>query len=94
MIEEYVCYPRWIYKYIYYISIIIISINYLNKKVVSKLEIKTVKLSSNNKLQALLDLINHLGNQTGIVFCNLRDSIDQVSRFLDKNKVNIIVIYI
>ena len=64
------------------------TINYLNKKVDSKLEIKTVKLSSNNRLQVLLDLINYLGNQNGIVFCNLRDSIDQVSRFLDKNKVN------
>lgn len=63
------------------------TVNYLDQKVVAKLEIKTVKLSSNNKLQALLDLINYLGNQPGIVFCNLRDSIDQVSRFLDKNKI-------
>ena len=63
------------------------TVNYLDQKVLAKLEIKTVKLSSNNKLQALLDLINYLGNQPGIVFCNLRDSIDQVSRFLDKNKI-------
>ena len=39
------------------------TVNYLDQKVVAKLEIKTVKLSSNNKLQALLDLINYLGNQ-------------------------------
>ncbi|MGY8945536.1 MAG: DEAD/DEAH box helicase [Flavobacteriales bacterium] len=63
------------------------TISYLNEKSVSKLEIKTVRLSSNNKLQALLDLIDYIGNQPGIVFCNLRESIDQVSRFLDKNMI-------
>ena len=62
-------------------------VNYLSEKTISKLEIKTVKLSSNNKLQALLDLIEYLGDQPGIVFCNLRESIEQVSRFLDKNNI-------
>jgi len=64
------------------------TINYLNEKVVSKLEIKTVISPSKNKLQTLLNLLEHLGNQTGIIFCNLRDSIDEVSRFLDKNNIN------
>src|SRR5690606_9615618 len=30
----------------------------------------------------------HLGNQQGIVFCNLKDSIDLVSRYLEKNKIS------
>jgi len=64
------------------------TINYLNEKSVSKLVIKTVLLSSNSKLQTLVDLIEHLGNQNGIIFCNLRDSIDLISRFLDKKKIN------
>ena len=63
------------------------TVNYLNQKVVSKLQVKIVKSVSKNKLPSLLELIDHLGNQPGIVFCNLRDSIDQVSRFLDKNKI-------
>ena len=62
------------------------TVNYLKEKVVSKLEIKTVVYPSKNKPQTLLDLVGHLGNQTGIIFCNLRDSVDSVSRFLDKNK--------
>ncbi|MGB5782356.1 MAG: DEAD/DEAH box helicase, partial [Eudoraea sp.] len=64
------------------------TINYLKEKVVSKLEIKTVISPTKNKLQTLLDLIGHLGNQPGIVFCNLRESIEQVSRFLEKNNTN------
>ena len=62
-------------------------INYLQKKVVSKLEIKTVVAASKNKTQTLVDLILHLGNQPGIVFCNLKDSIAKVSQVLDKNKI-------
>ena len=52
------------------------------------MEIKTVISPTKNKLQTLLDLIEHLGNQPGIIFCNLRDSIDQVSDFLVKNNIN------
>ncbi|WOC40151.1 DEAD/DEAH box helicase [Polaribacter sp. HL-MS24] len=62
-------------------------INYLKKKVDSKLEVKTVVASSKNKTQTLVDLILHLGNQPGIVFCNLKDSISKVSQVLDKNKI-------
>ena len=64
-----------------------VTINYLKEKVVPKLDTRRVLLSSKNKLQTLVDLIDHLGNQPGIVFCNLRESIDSVSRFLNKKKI-------
>ena len=64
------------------------TINYLQENVVSKLEVKTVLSNSKSKLPALLDLIEYLGNQNGIVFCNLRSSIDQVSGFLERNNIN------
>jgi len=63
-------------------------INYLKKKVISKLEVKTVVASAKNKSQTLVDLILYLGNQPGIIFCNLKDSISKVSQFLDKNKIS------
>ena len=63
-------------------------INYLKEKTVSKLAIKTVISTSKNKLQTLLDLIYHIGSEPGIIFCNFRDSIVQVSNFLDKNKIS------
>ncbi|MGB5318626.1 DEAD/DEAH box helicase [Eudoraea sp.] len=64
------------------------TINYLSDRLVSKLEIKTVISPSKNKLATLLDLIEHLGNQPGIIFCNLRESIEQVSSFLEKNNIS------
>ena len=64
------------------------TINYLQENVVSKLGVKTVLSTSKSKLPALLDLIEYLGNQNGIVFCNLRSSIHQVSGFLERNNIN------
>ncbi len=64
------------------------TVNYLKEEVTSKLEVKTVVSTAKNKTQTLVDLIEHIGNQQGIVFCNLRDSIDHVSRFLEKNNIS------
>ena len=62
-------------------------INYLNSKKNNKLEIKTVVAENKNKLKTLVDLLLHIGNQQGIVFCNLKDSIEKVSEFLEKNHI-------
>jgi superfamily II DNA/RNA helicase len=63
------------------------TINYL-KDGISKLSVKTVISQSKNKLSTLVDLINHLGNEPGIIFCNLKDSIQDVSDFLEKNRIS------
>ncbi len=62
-------------------------LNYLTGKTPKKLTLKTVVSPSKNKNQTLFDLLQHIGNQQGIVFCNLKDSIQQVSEFLTKNKI-------
>ena len=64
------------------------TINYLKEKTASKLTIKTVVSKEKNKLKTLLELMQHIGNQPGIIFCNLRDSIGQVSTYLEKNKIS------
>lgn len=64
------------------------TINYLNDKQESKLAIKTVVSSDKNKLQTLVDLLLYIGNEPGIIFCNFKDSIEQVSAHLDKNGMN------
>ncbi len=56
--------------------------------VVSKLTLKTVVSPAKNKLNTLLHLLNHIGNQQGIVFCNLKDSIQQVSAFLKSKGIS------
>jgi len=60
-------------------------INYL-EEAVSKLTVKIVTSPTKNKHNTLLELLNHIGNQQGIVFCNFKDSIADLSNFLDKNK--------
>jgi len=63
-------------------------INYLKEKTVSKLAIKTVVSPTRDKLQTLKELLEHVGNQQGIVFCNFRDSIAQVSDFLEEHTIS------
>ncbi|MBU2973097.1 DEAD/DEAH box helicase [Zobellia sp. B3R18] len=63
-------------------------IDYLDSKKESKLAIKMVVSPDKDKLQTLLDLLLYIGNQPGIIFCNYKDSIERVSTFLNKNKIN------
>ena len=63
-------------------------VDYLDSKKESKLAIKMVISPDKDKLQTLLDLLLHIGNQPGIIFCNYKDSIERVSTFLNKNKIN------
>ncbi len=63
-------------------------LNYSKERTASKLAIKTVVSPIKNKLRTLLDLVQHIGNEPGIIFCNLRESIVQVSAFLERNKIS------
>ncbi|MFB9057221.1 DEAD/DEAH box helicase [Mariniflexile ostreae] len=62
-------------------------INYLKLKTRSQLAIKTVVSPDKNKLKTLQALLQHIGNEPGIIFCNLRDSIDDVSSFLKRHRI-------
>ena len=64
-----------------------ITINYLDQKVNARLAIRTVTSPDRDKLSALLNLLLHLGNEPGIIFCNFKDSIADVSSFLEKNYI-------
>lgn len=64
------------------------TINYLKEKASSKLALKTVVSPDKNKLKTLLELLEHIGHEPGIIFCNLKESIAQVSSFLERNNVN------
>lgn len=62
-------------------------INYLDEKI-NKLTIKVIKSPDKDKLETLGQLIQKLKGQPGIVFCNFKDSIERVSEYLDKLKIN------
>lgn len=61
-----------------------VEINYLDEGV-ALLRYKSVVSPEKDKLPALLQLLQSLDNQYGIVFCNFRESIEQVSDFLGDN---------
>lgn len=64
------------------------TINYLKGKRTSQLNFQTVVSPNKSKLKTLVDLVEHIGNEPGIVFCNLKDTITQLSTFLEKKEVS------
>lgn len=64
-----------------------VTVDFLEEKI-SQLQIKKVLSPIKDKLETLLDLISHLGNQNGIIFCNFKDSIERVSDFLSEHKIS------
>ena len=64
-----------------------VTINWLQDKPSSKLTVKTIESPSVNKHNTLVALLNHLGNEPGIVFCNKKESIEDLSRFLEKKNI-------
>lgn len=64
-----------------------VTLNWLKDKPNSKLTVKTILSPSKNKHNTLVDVLNHLGNAPGIVFCNKKESIDDLSAFLEKKKI-------
>lgn len=64
-----------------------ITIDYLEKES-SQLTLKTVIASDKTKLKTLVDTLSHIGNQPGIIFCNFKDTIKQVSEYLWEHKIS------
>lgn len=63
------------------------TLNFLTEKPSSKLDVKTVISPSANKHNTLVDLLHHLGDEPGIVFCNKKERLEDLSRFLDKKNI-------
>mgnify|MGYP001196609707 CR=1 FL=1 len=61
-------------------------VNYLSEEV-ALLKVKTVNAANKDKLNSLLDLLAHIGNKPGIIFCNFKDSIQFVSDFLAEKNI-------
>jgi superfamily II DNA/RNA helicase len=64
-----------------------VTIDFLEDKI-SQLQIKKVLSPTRDKLETLVELISHLGNQNGIIFCNFKDSIQRVSDCLEENGIS------
>jgi superfamily II DNA/RNA helicase len=53
----------------------------------TQLTLKTVISPTKDKLETLANLLCHIGNQPGIVFCNYKDSIQRVSDYLASQNI-------
>ncbi len=65
----------------------VVTLNYLNDKLKSKLVVKTVLSPSKNKHNTVVSLLHSLGSDPGIVFCNKKERLEDLSRFLDKKNI-------
>lgn len=63
------------------------TLNYLEETLNASLKLKIVETAPEEKLQTLITLFNHIGNQNGIVFCNLRANVEELSVLLEKHKI-------
>ncbi|MBL4746612.1 MAG: DEAD/DEAH box helicase [Flavobacteriaceae bacterium] len=61
-------------------------VNFLKRRS-NNLTLQTVMSPSKHKMQTLVDVLNHVGNTPGIVFCNLKDTISDVSAYLDEKGI-------
>ncbi|HBS11616.1 MAG TPA: helicase [Flavobacteriaceae bacterium] len=62
-------------------------LNFINEKASSKLVVKTILSPSKNKHNTIVALLNQLESDPVIVFCNKKERIEDLSRFLDKRDV-------
>ena len=62
-------------------------INFL-KEGESQLKLKTVISPDKDKLETLVDLLCHIGNDPGIIFCNFKDSIERISDYLYDKRIS------
>lgn len=53
----------------------------------SLLETLSVKCTKENKLDRLADLLGHVGDANGIIFCNFKETLEKVSFYLEEKKI-------
>lgn len=63
------------------------TINFLNEST-TKLKTQVLLSPSKDKVETLINLLKQLEGQSGIVFCNYKDSIERLSEHLSKNNLS------
>ena len=62
-------------------------LNYLNDEP-DLLKLRTIVSPTQDKLITLWELLGHIGDASGIIFCNFKDTIQVVSDFLERKQIN------
>ena len=53
----------------------------------SLLKVKLIKCREEDKLSTLVDLLGHVGDANGIIFCNFKETLEKVSFYLEDKEV-------
>lgn len=64
-----------------------VEVNFLTKEK-QGLAIQTVESERSNKSESLIDILCHIGNKPGIIFCNYKETIEDVSTILSQHKIS------
>jgi len=57
-------------------------------EIIVQLKIKTVVSPTKDKLETLVKTLHHIGNQPGIIFCNFKETIQEVSDYLTAKRIH------
>lgn len=64
-----------------------VCIDYSDEKI-AQLKVRTVVSPTKDKLGTLVKTLNHIGNQPGIIFCNFKETIQEVSDYLTAKHIH------
>lgn len=64
------------------------TVNYTGLKKINDIKINIIKSNNPDKIDALMTLINNIGDNNCIVFFNQKDSINQISNLFNKQSIN------
>lgn len=63
------------------------TLNFLTEKKPENLNVKIVATTQNGRLNTLFQLVCKIGNQSTLIFCNQRDTVDEISNLLWEKKL-------
>lgn len=64
-----------------------VTLNFLSEEERPNILIKAVRAKETDKLEILIRLVCHLGNESTLVFCNHREAVDRISELLSEEGV-------
>ena len=64
-----------------------VTLNFLSEEERPNIVIKAVRAKETDKLEILIRLVCHLGNESTLVFCNHREAVDRISELLSEEGV-------
>jgi len=67
------------------------TIDYSDESLQPRITFKSVESPTADKLETLLQLIKYLGSAPALIFCNHRDAVERVTKYLVSQKLNVLM---